>query len=65
MLQCAAAVAVAVALASVFVPVNGYHITIINPFILVTFITRSNVVDDNVYGRMVGCMHAKIRIACG
>lgn len=52
--------------AATFVSATGYHISIINPFILLTFITRSNMVhgDDNdgdgdvsVCGLMVGYMY--------
>lgn len=37
----------AAAAAATCVSVTGYQISIINPFILLTFITRSNVVDGD------------------
>lgn len=61
LLQCAAAAA-----ASAFVSVTGYHISIINPFILLTFITRSNVVDDGDGGVWLSgwiCMGMRVCIA--
>lgn len=66
LLQCAAAATAAVA--SVFVSVTGYHISIINPFILLTFITRSDVVDDDdgrVWLSGWVCVYALRILACG
>lgn len=42
-----AAAAVMTMMATAFTPLTGYYISIINPFILLTFITRLNVVDGD------------------